>query len=141
MACDLQGTLGTQHKMKMGTKVHYIKAHELVCDTDFIVGLAGESAMCIDLIDFFRYPETYGKPPVIPRGTMTGLVLSPKGEIFHFTHPARWVRIMEKVFAVGSGSLAALGALHAGASPKDAVLAASKVDPFTGMGTKVLKFK
>lgn len=126
----------------MGPKIHYCTANELTYPvSDFIVGFAGQADVCLELADYFRYPDTYKGIPRIPGGKMTGMVVTADGSIFQFTNPGKWLLVRDKVFAVGSGALVALGALHAGASPKDAVLAASKVDPFTGMGTKVLKFK
>lgn len=123
----------------MSTKIHRCKANEMTYEhSDFIIGMAGPSDLCLEISDFFQYPETYGKPPKIPKDALYGLVVTDEG-IFHFTNPGKWLRVQDKYFAIGSGSLTALGALSVGATPKQAVLAASKIDPFTGMGTKVLK--
>jgi ATP-dependent protease HslVU (ClpYQ) peptidase subunit len=140
MACDLQGTMGQQQKMKMDTKIHHIPQNDLIYpDGEFLLGLAGQADICIELADFFKYPETYERAPRIRQGDIIGLILTDKGHLFTFTNPAKWLAIKDPFFAIGSGALTALGALHAGASPRDAVKAAMKIDPFTGMGTKVLK--
>ena len=46
----------------------------------------------------------------------------------------------EPTYAIGSGMHYALGALKTGATPKEAVVAASKLDPMTGLGVKVMEF-
>jgi ATP-dependent protease HslVU (ClpYQ) peptidase subunit len=56
-----------------------------------------------------------------------------------FDNPSSWMKIDEPFFAIGSGSTTALGAMHAGATTAQAIKAATKVDPFTGMGVKTLK--
>lgn len=92
----------------------------------------------ISLIDFYQNPEAYGK---LPRTRATkGIILVPNGSIYMFDNPSTWMQVKENHWAVGSGSLTALGAMHAGASTKDAIKAAMKVDPFTGGGVKTVKF-
>jgi len=140
MACDLQGTMGQQQKMKMDTKIHRIPASELIYpDGEFILGLAGQADVCIELADFFKYPETYARAPRIRQGDIIGLILTEKKQLFMFTHPSKWLAVKDPFYAIGSGALTALGALHAGSDPLTAVKAASKVDPFTGMGFKTMK--
>lgn len=139
MACDLQGTLGNEQKMKIATKIWRFDANELIFDEcPFIVGMAGSINEMMEIVDFFHSPDVYKRPP--PMRMSVGLVLTAKGQLFHFSQPHKWMAVQEKFHAVGSGSLVALGAMHSGATPKEAVLAATKVDPMTGMGTKVLKF-
>lgn len=129
-------------KTKVGAKIYYIPANDLIYpDGDFIIGFAGQLDIGLELADFMRYPETYTRAPRVPRGSLTALILTDKGKLFQFTNPGKWIEIRDKYFAIGSGALAAMGAFHAGASAKEAVIAASKVDPFTGMGTKVMTFK
>lgn len=141
MACDLQGTIDDRIKLKRDTKIYYVPANPLIYgEGDFLLGLAGSSEACIEVADFFRYPDSYMKPPRIPANSMVGVVLTDKGHIFQFNTPSKWIPIREKYYAIGSGAATALGALFVGASPRDAVKAAMKVDPYTGMGTKVLKF-
>lgn len=56
-----------------------------------------------------------------------------KGNAFWFTSPyLRMVPIVEQYYAVGSGSLAALGALEAGATVRQALAIACKYDEATG---------
>ncbi len=139
MACDLQGTLQGTHKFRINTKIFKFNPNEFIYNKGkFIVGFAGSTDEFMEIVDFYNFPEAYKRPPA-QRNT-GGLVLTEYGEIFYFSNPVKWLRVKDKIHAIGSGSLTALGALKVGASPKEAVLAASQVDPFTGLGTKVLKF-
>lgn len=131
---------GTQ-KTKCKSKIFLIEPAEenmYMTTEPFIVGFAGDAGEIIDLLDFFTHPELYQKVPRV-RNTQ-GLVLTQSKKIFQFTNPTNWVQINDKCAAIGSGSPYALGALNVGASPKQAVEAATKSDPFSGGGIKVLSF-
>lgn len=138
MACDLQITSGGC-PIKCKTKIYYVDPHEMHYSKEpFIIGFAGNSSQIIDVADFYYRPELYAK---LPRVTdVFGIVLTESGIIFQFANPGNWVRIDSPYAAAGSGAQAALGAMHTGATPKQAIQAAMKVDIYTGMGTKVLKF-
>lgn len=137
MCGDLQYTVNSAIKFKGTPKVFKIKAHELHSPEDFIIGFCGGASDFIDVVDYYYYPENYKKVPN-PK-SVSGVVLTMSGKLFMFDTPGTWLAVQQPFVAVGSGSSIALGALHAGASPKDAILAASKVDPFTGMGTTLMK--
>lgn len=126
-------------KTKGTTKIYLVEPHERHYSEQFIIGFAGGASDFLEVIDFFEYPDTYKKCPT-PR-SVQGLVVTASGKIFQFDNPSKWIRVASKVAAIGSGAPAAYGALHAGASPLDAVKAACKVDTFSGMGTKLIKFK
>lgn len=137
MACDLQFTVNGMMKSKGITKIYRIQPHELHFHEPFIMGFCGAASEIIDVLDYYERPELYKH---IPRTkNLTGLVLTHSGQIFQFDSPGKWLAVHGDFAAMGSGSPAAYGALHVGATPKQAVQAAMKVDPFTGMGTKVLK--
>ena len=139
MACDFQFTLSGTAKTKGKTKIYKFDPHELHFDIEpFIVGFAGAASEIVDIIDFYTRPELYEKMPRT-KG-LSGLVLTQSGKIFQFDSPSKWLAVEGNFAAIGSGMMTALGALHHGATPKEAVQAAMKVDPFTGMGTKTLKF-
>lgn len=138
MACDLQMTLNMTTKSKAKTKIFKINAHEMHFPENFIIGFCGLASEIIDVVDFYECPEVYEKMPRTKN--LSGLVLTESGKIYQFDTPSKWLLVDDKYAAAGSGANVALGALHMGATPKEAVLAASKVDPFTGMGTKVLSF-
>lgn len=138
MACDLQMTLNMTTKTKAKTKIFKIDPHEMHFHEPFIIGFCGSASEIIDVVDFYERPEIYERLPRTKN--LSGLVLTESGKIFQFDSPGKWLAVDGPYAAMGSGSNVALGALHMGATPKEAVLAASKVDPFTGMGTKVLRF-
>lgn len=138
MACDLQATLGMSQKMKLSTKIWRFEPNLVFDECEYLVGICGSVNEMMDIVDFFSHPDVYTKPPKIQDSG--GLVLTQKGEIYYFSQPHKWMKIKEKHHSIGSGSSTALGALLVGAEPKEAIVAASKVDPLTGMGVKVFKF-
>lgn len=138
MAGDLQMTIQGVQMTKCKTKVFRIDPNPENYPEPFIVGFAGSADEIIDVVDYYTHPELYDKMPRL-KNTI-GLVLTQSGRIFQFQTVSNWVEINTKFHAIGSGSSVALGAMHAGATPKEAVAAATKVDPFTGMGIKAVKF-
>lgn len=138
MACDLQITSGDV-RFKAKTKIYRVDPHEMHYNKEpFIIGFAGDSSNIIEVVDFYYRPDLYKKIPRLHN--VFGLVLTESGVIYQFSRPGVW-RLLDQQFAsVGSGAAIALGALHMGATPKEAIQAATKVDIYTGMGTKVLKF-
>lgn len=137
MAGDLLYT-NMSLKFKGAPKVIRVKPHEAHWnDGEFLIGFAGIAGEMISLMDFYMNPEAYGGRLPKTRETK-GLVLTKKG-IFLFDNPSSWMKVDDGFHAIGSGQTAALGAMHSGASPLDAVKVAAKVDPFTGAGYKSLK--
>ncbi len=136
---DLQYTEGSgKKKWRGGPKVFYCPAHELTYPhSGFHIGLCGKASDIFKVADFFQNPN--GKPPRI--SGVGGAVLTDSGQIFCFDEPGVWLEVKEPYYAIGSGGQVAMGALHMGASVKDALKAAAKVDAFTGMGYKVFKRK
>lgn len=125
-------------KFKGAPKIIKVPAHEAHwTDGDFLMGFAGVAEEMISLMDFYLNPEAYGGR--LPRTRETkGLILTKKG-IFTFDNPSSWLKIDGPFYSIGSGSPSALGAMHAGATTVQAIKAASKVDPYTGLGVKTLK--
>lgn len=141
MAGDLQMTLTgvVSMKTKCKTKVYKFQPHELHFPHEpFIVGFCGAATEIVDIVDFYMDPENYKEMP--RTRNLSGLILTQSGRIFQFDRPDKWLAVDAKFAAMGSGATTALGALHHGATPKEAVTAASKVDPYTGMGVKVVGF-
>lgn len=136
---DLQYTEdGGQKKWKGNPKVFYCPAHENTYPhSGFHIGLCGKASDIFRVADYFQDPR--GKPPKI--SGVGGAVLTDKGDIFCFDEPGIWMPVKEPYYAIGSGGKVALGALHMGATVKEALQAAGKVDSFTGMGYKVFKRK
>jgi hypothetical protein len=98
---------------------------------DVVIATAGESSPGMVFYDW------YGSGKPIPDmflhigGDFTCLVLTPKG-LYEFDVYCRGELIEEEFYAVGSGSMAALAAMHCGKSALEAVRIAARIDPFTG---------
>jgi ATP-dependent protease HslVU (ClpYQ) peptidase subunit len=124
-------------KFKGGPKIIKCPPNEMFGQKDeFLMGFAGVAHEMISLMDFFLNPDLGMK---IPKTRDTkGLILTKKG-IYIFDTPGQWMNVDERFHAIGSGSVTAIGAMHAGASTLEAVKVAAKVDLYTGMGYKTLK--
>lgn len=134
IAGDRQATHSGGMKFKIKTKI--LTFHSSIYPVPFHVGLCGNLENFPEICNYFQYPEEYKKPPKIT-GT-EGVVLTEKGELFMFFKPGMWMKLDQPFYAVGSGMHFAMGAMEQGASPYEAVKAASKLDPNTGMGvTKI----
>lgn len=95
---------------------------------DAIYGYAGEVSRCMELI---RWLSGRRKTPPKQLRDIEVLVLS-AGGIHHYVESLEPTKVTEEFTAIGSGHHAALGALHMGATPAEAVRIASKIDCFTG---------
>ena len=120
MACDSYLTDG--NTIQSVRKVFRKKGH--------VVGIAGDYAACMEFISWWLRGggEEYN-------GTMDEvdvLILTTKGKILHYSSCSKPFELTDPFAAIGSGSAAAMGAMHMGATPAQAVLAASKVDVNTG---------
>lgn len=136
IACDLKFTGLDGGAFKGKTKIYEFDPHELSYpSSEFFVGFAGAASSIIEIAEFFSRPESFRKAPTV-KG-VTGIVLTRKGDLFVFDDYRIWLAVNQPFMAIGTGAPAAMGAMHQGASPREAVRAASKIDPFTGMGTKV----
>lgn len=72
------------------------------------------------------------------RGRSSALV-SIKGRVYHISARGSWTRNGSGVYAIGSGSPYALGALESGSTPKKAIKIASKYDWGTNSDVRILK--
>ena len=133
IACDLQISWDSGYKFRTTTKVFGIEANDLI-PVPFYVGYAGQLDLAYEVIDWLRHPDTVKRPRRCP----TMLILTEKGKIITFlnTNPATWVEVAEPFFSIGSGAQFAQASMLAGLSPREAILAASKLDTNTGMGVK-----
>lgn len=138
IACDLQFTNGSM-KFKGATKIYRFKAHkDTYPHSDFMIGFAGTASQVAHAAAFFADPDGHKKTPTL-RG-LYGLVLTEQKKLYTFDDLKAWLVVDQPYYSIGSGSSFALGALRAGASPKEAVQAAMKDDIFTGYGVKVYNF-
>ena len=142
MACDLQGTIGDSQKLKMNTKIYKYNPHPLTYNKcRFMIGFAGSVDDIITMSDFFYSPDAYEGVQIKLSQGIQGVVLTERGDMFYMTSPEKWMLLKDDVFAIGTGANVALGALNVGATPREAVKAAIKVDPYSGMGVKSYSFK
>ena len=133
IACDRQGTHGGGWKIQLNTKVQCFH-QPIIYKKPFYVGMCGDLDNFSDTFSFFLDPTQWKKPPS-GKGT-EGLVLTADGKLFRFINPAQWLQVQQNYYAIGSGAPYALTAMSLGKNSKDAVKAAMKFDPGTGMGIK-----
>jgi len=108
------------------TKANAVKVfkHRGAC-----VGVAGTYVMCMEFVKWWK-SGAQGEPPDMEE--VDAIVLTRDGRILCFNHHTSFFEISDAFTAIGSGGAAALGAMHAGASPERAIKIAGKVDMFTG---------
>lgn len=108
--------------------------HKGVC-----IGIAGTYNDCTEFISWYRGGMKGDLPEM---KDVNALMLSPNG-IWMFDGSAKPYKITDRFMAIGSGAQAAMAAMYMGASPKEAVEIASKVDAYTGgpIQTRTLKRK
>lgn len=137
IACDLQVSWNGGYKFRTTTKVFGLDKNKYVPEP-FYIGYAGTVEKAHGIINWLRYPDEIKRPK---HDGSSFLILTEKGKLITFNdpHPDGWIEVNEPFFAIGSGAAFAQATMLAGLSPKDAVLAASKLDPLTGMGVKVFE--
>jgi hypothetical protein len=135
---DLQYTEGRGFKWKGMPKVIRFEPHpNTYSHCPYIIGFAGLAEAIVAVAEFLTNPDTI-KPPKIK--DLRGAILTEEGKLFCFDSYDKWLPVHDPFYAIGSGAPIALGVLHGGGTVKEAIKIASKVDPYTGMGIKVLKF-
>jgi ATP-dependent protease HslVU (ClpYQ) peptidase subunit len=94
-----------------------------------LVGVAGCYAHCMAFINWLKAGADEDEIPCFD--DVYALALCPEGIWVYDGHPQPY-QLKDKFAAVGSGSQAALAAMHCGLSPRDSVRIAAKIDPATG---------
>lgn len=97
---------------------------------EVLMGFFGESSPALLFLDWYGS----GKPVPDVFGDMNadfGVLIYSKHGLFEADAYCRPEKVIEKFWACGSGSKAALGALHMGASARQAVAIACKIDPYS----------
>ncbi len=141
IACDLQFTYNDNVKFKGKTKIYNLpqEVAQSCFDTNkALIGFSGNAEGIATCLAFLYDPDSFKRPP---RVDCTMLLLTENKEIYVSSTLTNWLRIQEKHFAIGSGSVYALGALESGKTPLEACKIASKFDIRTGLGFKELKLK
>lgn len=104
---------------------------------DAIIGTAGSHALGESFVKWYgskrKKPNGFGK-----EADFEALVITKNG-LYHYDEYLSGGRVLQSWFAIGSGSHAALGALHAGASPEEAVAIACKVDTMSGEPIQIMR--
>lgn len=131
MAGDTQAT--TEHqKSEVKNKVFTIKG--------WLVGYAGDYGHCLALVKEMRnsrknplqFFKEMDPPPHIKASKTELLLLSPKGKIYHYEGELEPIECPEPYYAIGHDAAYAIGAMHAGATPENAVKASMKHGTCTG---------
>lgn len=126
MSADSQFT--HQHLVTKGDKIHQIG--------DDIIGYCGSAE---DGAAFIEWKKGGEKPTELE--DFEAFVLSKDGVITWFGPRLIPLPVKEKFSALGSGSHLAIGAMHAGLSPEDAVKIACKVDTGSCLPVKTFNIK
>lgn len=102
-----------------------------------IIGTAGSHVLGEIFVKWFgtkkKKPTQFGKDV-----DFEALVLTKDG-LYHYDEYLSGGKVLQPFFAIGSGSHAALGALHMGANAEMAVRVACKVDTMSGEPIQVMK--
>lgn len=127
IAADSQVTAGEARKFRC-EKIYQVVVHGLPA----IVGLAGGAFDGLAFLDWLMGDKP--EPPqrlIDGEADFTAIVLNKHG-LFEYDKWCRPDKVLERFYAVGSGASAALGAMHMGATARQAVEVACKIDPFSG---------
>jgi|TARA_Y100000296_G_C5170602_1_gene257085 ATP-dependent HslUV protease subunit HslV len=102
-----------------------------------VAGMAGCSRHAIRFIE--RLKEGKAGDDKIPDGDFLVLVVTPQSIVVYYEDELFDDYTPEKMWAIGSGRLIAMGAMAAGATAQDAVRIASKWDEGTGGDVEVMR--
>jgi hypothetical protein len=98
---------------------------------DSILGLCGDWNAALMFLEWFQSSKKRKDAPEFSEDdSFDALEVSPEG-LFAWDHHCRRVEILSPHYSIGSGSLAALAALHLGTTPEQAVEAACAVDMYS----------
>ena len=100
-----------------------------------LVGGAGDLVSVLVFVDWVGRPKSE-RPDLSHDDDFEALVISPDGGVEWWDNTLRPVPVPEPFYAIGSGELAAMGAMERGASAEEAVEAGIKWDSQSG-GTVV----
>jgi ATP-dependent protease HslVU (ClpYQ) peptidase subunit len=126
MACDSQSTTTSEAG---GSRA--FKCVKMYRKGRSIVGLAGETFAGLVFLDWLDSGQDPPDRLIDGDADFTALVLRPGKRLYEYDRWCRAERINQRFYAVGSGAKAALGALHMGASARQAVRIACKIDPYS----------
>lgn len=93
------------------------------------LGVAGAYSSAVRFVEWLRAEDKEADEPDLT--DVSAILLAPTG-VYMYEGCNTPYKLVGPFNAVGSGSQAALAAMHLGASPTEAVNVAAKVDPYTG---------
>lgn len=135
IAGDRQFTHSGGHKFRGKTKLYELPestAEILFSTKKAVVGFCGNADSLVTCLEFLFNPMEHTKVPRVKGVEMVALTDDKK--IWTSFSLRNWMLVDQNYYAIGSGSAFAMGALESGKSPLEAVKAAAKLDPATGMG-------
>lgn len=125
MACDSEWTDGdTKGLTRKVWRIH-----------GALIGFAGDFREIVQVREWFKL-GCVGPPP--RGGNVGALILDAKG-LQTWTEPDGFCKEESRFFAIGSGGHAARAAMHHGATVRQAVRTAAKIDPNTGPSVRVYR--
>lgn len=117
------------------------RVHKIFRCARFLYGGCGPTGEVMEVAHWLRSGAAWKEAPEFSEAEVRGVAVrvgkSPKAFLV-CGKTARLMPIAERFFAAGSGRDAARAALFMGASARDAVLIAAKVDLCTGLGVDVV---
>lgn len=125
MAADRRGTSNPVFKM---TKLFRVGGS--------IIGVAGNVEQALRFVEWRRTPES--KPTFAEASSIEVLELTADGRLLWWGAEMVGVPIENEFYAIGTGAMAAMGAMSMGASPKRAVAVAALWDAATGPDVQVM---
>lgn len=100
--------------------------------------IIGYSGTAEDGLIFAEWYKNKTSPPELD-SDFGALVLTGDGTIYEYGSKLMKMEVLEDFYAIGSGSDIAMGAMSAGADPKQAVKIAARFDVYTGEPVKTFK--
>lgn len=126
MATDSQAS--TAYLWECGPKVQRITAGPFA---GYALAIAGRAALEKAIREQVESGEFTAIPCIEGDDGAYALLAGPKGAVLFESDQMAPFKV-PKIFAIGSGSRFAMGAMYAGSSAADAVRIASKLDEYTG---------
>jgi len=134
IACDSKMMAGDSLVDDGGTAGECKKIYKVKGD---IIGVAGGLGAGLAFIEWYKHRSD--SPPNLADTSI--LILKKNGTIELWDEAEFPMKFTNKFYAIGSGADAALGAMHSGKTPTEAVKIACKIDINTGMPVKTLCLK
>ena len=109
-------------------------------DENVIIGVSGDGFAALVFVDWYGSGKDKPNELIEGEADFSAIVLTSIG-LFEYDRWCRGEKVLEEFYAIGSGTKAALGAMHAGCSAKRAVEIACRVDSYSRLPVTALKLK